>query len=71
MDETSIAPKIRTALAKVADGRNGVSAAIAREADAVRAARRSGVTWERIGLVYGISKQAASTRWPQPAERPW
>lgn len=71
MDETSISPRIRTALVKVIQAKDGVRQAITRESDAVTAARRSGVTWQRIGDVYGISKQAASTRWPQTAERPW
>ena len=71
MDETSISPRVRTALINVRTGKRGVQAAIVAEAEAVRAARRSGVTWERIGAEYGISKQAAATRWHQPPERPW
>jgi hypothetical protein len=32
------------------------------EADAVRDARRSGVTWKTIGALYGLSKQGAQQR---------
>jgi len=71
MDETSISPRNRVASIKVREAQRGVEAALTLESDAVRAARRSGLTWAAIGVIYGISRQAAQARWPQPAERPW
>ena len=71
MDETSISPRLRTAMIKVRLAQQGVQAAIQAEFDAVAAARRSGVTWQAIGDAYGCTRQAAAQRWPQPVERPW
>ena len=71
MDELRVSPRIRTATINIRLGQRGVQAALTAEADAVRAARRSGVTWKAIGAMYDITRQAAQARWPQPAERPW
>jgi len=71
MDETRISPRQRTASIRVIEAQRGVQAALTHEADAVRAAQRSGLTWQAIGAIYGITRQAAQARWPQPAERPW
>jgi hypothetical protein len=71
MDETSISPRIRLALNKVHMAKLDVQIAIVREADEVLAARRSGVTWARIGEAYGITRQAAQARWREPASPEW
>jgi hypothetical protein len=70
MDETSIHPRILNALTRVRAAKRGVAESIISEAYAVRAAREAGVTWERIGDAYGISKQAAAQRWPDTKRRP-
>lgn len=37
----------------------------------VRAARRAGVSWERIGAALGVSRQACEKRWgPYPIDAP-
>lgn len=38
--------------------------------EAVAAARENGRSWSEIGLVLGISRQAARERYGQPAARP-
>jgi len=65
MDETSISPHISQALSRVAARRQDVDKALLLEAMAVWTAREQGATWERIGSVYAISKQAAQQRWSQ------
>ncbi|MGC5626677.1 hypothetical protein ACPYO6_00340 [Georgenia sp. Z1344] len=40
------------------------------EADAVRAARAAGVSWSKIGAVYGLTKQGAQQRFsPKNADK--
>jgi len=35
--------------------------------DAVAAARSTGVSWEKIGRAFGISRQGAQKRWETPS----
>ena len=52
--------RIGTALRNLADGQREVD-------DAVAAARENDRSWAEIGLVLGISRQAARERYGQPA----
>lgn len=71
MEETSISPRITHALTLVKDAAFAVQKALIQEGWAVCAARRSGVTWERIGAVYGITRQAAEQRWHESPSPEW
>ena len=56
-----------TDLRRIGLALGAVAAAEAELAEAVRAARASGRSWGDIGMVLGISRQAARTRFHQPA----
>lgn len=55
-----------TDLRRIGLALSAVAASEAELAEAVRAARANGRSWADIGMVLGISRQAARTRFSQP-----
>jgi hypothetical protein len=68
MDHIGETPLHRLKRVGLQDAKYAVQTALIQEAWAVRSARDSGMTWQDIGAVYGITKQSAQQRWPTPGK---